>query len=104
MSHPDSNLTSLFSVRMGSFTSAPKILNPDSADDAVTFPADVMTPAEMETFCRQQLRSLPPLLTRDLAAIEPPADPENQIRIMQWNMLSQSESVGLAAYLVFFFA
>ena len=76
---------------MGSFTSAPKILNPDSADDAVTFPADVMTPAEMEVFCRQQLKSLPPLLTRDFTVIEPSADPENQIRIMQWNMLSQSK-------------
>ena len=76
---------------MGSFTSAPKILNPDSADDAVTFPAETMTPAEMETYCRQQLTELPPLLTREFVAVEPPADPDAQIRIMQWNALSQSE-------------
>ena len=85
---------------MGSFTSAPKIVNPDSDDDAVTFPADLMTSAEMETYCRQRLASLPPLLTRDFAVIEPPADPENQFRIMQWNMLSQSELIGLVVCLL----
>ncbi|XP_043189108.1 nocturnin-like isoform X2 [Amphibalanus amphitrite] len=83
----------LYIVRMGSFTSAPKILNPDSADDALTFPEESMTPAEMESYCRQQLSELPPLLTREFTVIEQPADADSQFRIMQWNTLSQTLGV-----------
>lgn len=83
----------MYIVRMGSFTSAPKILNPDSADDEVTFPAERMTAWEMERYCQQQLTGLPPLLTRQFTHCSPPADDDNQIRVLQWNALSQTLGV-----------
>ncbi|XP_037088145.1 nocturnin-like isoform X2 [Pollicipes pollicipes] len=79
--------------RMGSFTSAPKILNPDSEDDDVTFPVAHMSPQEMEQHCQQQLAGQPQLLTRDFIVYNQPTDDHNQIRIMQWNALSQTLGV-----------
>jgi len=79
---------------MGSFTSAPKLLNEDSEDDDVTFPAE-MTSEEMGQHCRHQLTGLPPLLTRDLTTYHSSSgdDDSDSIRVMQWNALSQALGV-----------
>ncbi|XP_043223408.1 nocturnin-like isoform X2 [Amphibalanus amphitrite] len=82
--------------RLGSLTAAPKSHDSqDTEDDGVTFPSDHMTPEEMERHCQQQLKSLPPLLTRQLVEYPPPAEQclTGNIRIMQWNLLSQALGV-----------
>jgi len=81
---------------MGSFTSAPKIMNGDVQDDDVDFSC-VATQAEMKTRCQTELVSLPPLIQRQFRHVRiPSASPDiaaEPIRVLQWNILSQSLGV-----------
>ncbi|XP_049864644.1 nocturnin isoform X2 [Schistocerca gregaria] len=84
--------------RMGSFTSAPKILNEDTQDSDVQLP-ERLPREELLERCRQQVAPLPALLKRrfrrlgwspDPQAFEEPVNNPDCIRVFQWNVLSQS--------------
>ena len=81
---------------MGSFTSAPKIMNGDVQDDDVDFSC-VATQAEMKTRCQTELVSLPPLIQRQFRHVRiPSASPDiaaEPIRVLQWNILSQCKHI-----------
>lgn len=101
----------LYLVRMGSFTSTPKMQNGDTQDRELEVPKDNTTPQLLE-FCRDQLAHRPPLLERALLRLTPPppshphhqqengdsggggggggGNSGNRIRVMQWNILSQA--------------
>jgi len=83
----------LYLVRMGSFTSAPKMINDDVQDDDVDF-GGISTQQEMKDRCQQELGSLPPMIQRHFTRIRPSVsgDP-SVIRVLQWNILSQSLGV-----------
>lgn len=51
---------------MGSFTSAPKILNDDSQDDDLDLP-NSMTKEDLLSYCSSYLYGTPPLLNRSFA-------------------------------------
>ncbi|KAI9565563.1 hypothetical protein GHT06_009355 [Daphnia sinensis] len=75
----------LYLVRMGSFTSAPKMVNDDVQDDDVDFEG-IRTIEDMKQRCRKELAALPPRIERNF----PSEKPANSIRLLQWNILSQS--------------
>jgi len=86
----------LYLVRMGSFTSAPKILNDDAQDNDVDLP-EAMTKEELLDYCTSQLQGHPGVIPRTFASVQSPkhlndiAFPqESTIRILQWNILSQT--------------
>ncbi|XP_054275285.1 nocturnin isoform X2 [Macrosteles quadrilineatus] len=78
-------------IRMGSFNSAPKILNEDTQDDDVELPPR-MTPEQILSHCRAQVPP-PPLIARRFRHLQPETDsksPSKTIRLLQWNLLSQA--------------
>lgn len=75
---------------MGSFTSAPKIINEDTQDDDVDFTA-VQSSEDMRQRCRQELALLPARIQRDFT--RPRSEDVNTIRVLQWNILSQCKIV-----------
>lgn len=104
-------------TRMGSFNSAPKINNPDSQDDSIEVPHGLSTTGLMQ-YCRMMRgENRPPLLNRqflkpvenkeavlssDITAglrvlklnavskvCSAPITSSNQLRLLQWNILSQ---------------
>jgi hypothetical protein len=69
---------------MGSFTSAPKMVNDDVQDDDVDFEG-IHTVEDMLQRCRKELVALPPRIERNF----PRDRPADSIRLLQWNILSQ---------------
>jgi len=89
---------------MGSFTSAPKIINGDHQDDDVSFDAVAASRQAILELCRAELAQLPAIIRRDFLAVpradadadataDAAADDAVRLRIMQWNILSQCESI-----------
>lgn len=75
--------------RMGSFTSAPKILNEDTQDADVELSAR-MSREELLQHCHQQLESLPALVKRSFRRLRPQfGDTSEGVRVLQWNVLSR---------------
>ncbi|XP_046447618.1 nocturnin-like isoform X2 [Daphnia pulex] len=70
---------------MGSFTSAPKMVNDDVQDDDVDFEG-ITTVEDMLQRCRKELAALPIRIERNF----PRDRPAGSIRLLQWNILSQS--------------
>lgn len=75
--------------RMGSFTSAPKMVNDDSQDDDVDF-SGICTPHALRDRCRDELKELPARIERHFP--KPRSGNENSVRLFQWNILSQCKS------------
>lgn len=74
---------------MGSFTSAPKILNEDTQDADVELPAR-MSREELLQHCHQQLENLPALVKRSFRRLRPQfGDTSEGVRVLQWNVLSR---------------
>jgi len=80
---------------MGSFNSAPKILNEDSQDDEVELPTGV-SQEQLVAHCRGLVEP-PSLLARRFRQLHPQTtdetdsnSPSKTIRIFQWNLLSQA--------------
>ena len=69
---------------MGSFTSAPKMVNDDVQDDDVDFEG-IHTVEDMQLRCRKELADLPARIERNF----PRERPAGSIRVLQWNILSQ---------------
>jgi hypothetical protein len=77
---------------MGSFTSAPKILNEDTQDADVVLPAR-MSRDELLQHCQQQLENLPSLVKRSFRRLRQQfGDTEEGVRVLQWNVLSRGTS------------
>ncbi|GFX77500.1 nocturnin [Trichonephila clavipes] len=81
-------------VRMGSFTSAPKILNDDTADNDLLLPPN-LTWDDLKVRCEEELATLPPKILRSFHKVKYSAKSESKvddpkIRVMQWNILSQA--------------
>ncbi|KAL1117149.1 hypothetical protein AAG570_004476 [Ranatra chinensis] len=84
---------------MGSFTSAPKILNEDTQDNDVELP-ERMSKDELLAYCTNHIQpSSPKLVNRSFQNLSPLTPnkcneiiPQNQtqIRVLQWNLLSQT--------------
>ncbi|PNF20554.1 Nocturnin [Cryptotermes secundus] len=75
--------------RMGSFTSAPKILNEDTQDGDVDLPPR-MSRDELMQHCHQQLGNLPPLVKRSFRRLQGQSgDTPDGVRVLQWNVLSR---------------
>jgi hypothetical protein len=74
---------------MGSFTSAPKILNEDTQDGDVELPRR-MSREELLQHCHQQLGTLPALVKRRFKRLQAPFDSApDGVRVLQWNVLSR---------------
>ena len=90
-----------FCFRMGSFTSAPKILNEDTQDADVELPAH-MSREELLQHCHQQLENLPALVKRSFRRLRPQfGDTSEGVRVLQWNVLSRGTYTELLLYRVF---
>ncbi|XP_013790299.1 nocturnin-like [Limulus polyphemus] len=87
----------IYLVRLGSFTSTPKILNNDTADNDVDIP-EHSSREELLKRCEKELEHLPPPIRRSfhyfdgsrVSSEEIPHCKPQAIRVMQWNVLSQS--------------
>ena len=91
-----------FCFRMGSFTSAPKILNEDTQDADVELSAR-MSREELLQHCHQQLESLPALVKRSFRRLRPQfGDTSEGVRVLQWNVLSRGTLTGFLLYRGFF--
>lgn len=77
-------------VRMGSFTSAPKVPNEDLADENVEFPT-TSTWKELLERCEKEYEGWPKSIPRKFTSVGPPGE---SIRIMQWNILAQALAEG----------
>ncbi|PSN54887.1 Nocturnin [Blattella germanica] len=76
--------------RMGSFTSAPKILNEDTQDMDVMMPAVRMSRDELLEHCHQQREGLPSLVKRNFRRLSQQfGDTTSGVRVLQWNVLSR---------------
>lgn len=74
---------------MGSFTSAPKILNEDTQDGDVELPLR-MSRDELLQHCHQQLGSLPALVKRCFRRVQGQfGSTPDGVRVLQWNVLSR---------------
>jgi hypothetical protein len=74
---------------MGSFTSAPKILNEDTQDADVELPAR-MSRDELLQHCHQQLENLPALVKRSFRRLRQQVDDNSDgLRVLKWNVLSR---------------
>lgn len=93
----------LYLVRMGSFSSSPKILNEDSQDDDIDLPSR-MPKEELLAYCSKELDGTPQIIPRrfreNLSYFQPkstdfypPLSDKSGIRVLQWNLLSQSLGV-----------
>lgn len=76
---------------MGSFTSAPKMVNDDVQDDDVHFEG-IATVEDMLQRCRKELAALPIRIERNF----PRDRPAGSIRLLQWNILSQCISAAFS--------
>lgn len=74
--------------RMGSFTSAPKMVNDDNQDDDVDFET-VRSEEEMKERCRMELTGLPECIQRPWPITSRKSSDPKSIRLFQWNILSQ---------------
>ncbi|XP_069701047.1 nocturnin isoform X3 [Periplaneta americana] len=75
--------------RMGSFTSAPKILNEDTQDADVELP-ERMSRDELLQHCHQQLLNYPSLVKRCFRRLSQQfGDTASGLRVLQWNVLSR---------------
>ncbi|KDR21508.1 nocturnin isoform X2 [Zootermopsis nevadensis] len=75
--------------RMGSFTSAPKILNEDTQDADVVLPTS-LSRDELLQHCHQQLENLPSLVKRSFRRlVQQFGDTADGLRVLQWNVLSR---------------
>ncbi|GIY96936.1 nocturnin [Caerostris extrusa] len=84
-------------VRMGSFTSAPKILNDDTADNDLVLPSSFNWD-DLRIKCEEELAGLPPKIDRDFRKVRGSSTNESdelKIRVMQWNILSQALAVNI---------
>ncbi|XP_076360021.1 nocturnin-like isoform X2 [Tachypleus tridentatus] len=95
----------MYLVRMGSFTSTPKIMNEDKEDNDLDITEEV-TREELMLKCKEELSHLPLLIKRSFHNLRGPPAPsceseestvdgvrphvQESIRIMQWNVLSQT--------------
>lgn len=80
---------------MGSFTSAPKILNGDTADNDLNLPT-ILSREDLLLRCKEELAHLPPRIIRSFQVINglpSSVDSKDNIRVMQWNVLSQALGV-----------
>ncbi|XP_018898393.2 nocturnin isoform X2 [Bemisia tabaci] len=84
--------------RMGSFSSAPKILNEDTQDNDVDLP-EKMSREELIDHCEQKLEGSPRLVRRKFTPVhnmngnledKDKNSDDERIRILQWNVLSQA--------------
>lgn len=85
-----------FSSRMGSFTSAPKILNDDTADNDLHLPTS-LTWEDLQMRCEEELSALPSKIVRKFQTVTCSSQggcktDDSRIRVMQWNILSQGEN------------
>ncbi|KAK6628906.1 hypothetical protein RUM43_002723 [Polyplax serrata] len=89
----------LYLVRMGSFSSTAKIENTDSADDDVCETFHPTNHSKLLNRCREEIQSMgrPPLLDRKILSIkgEPVPTKRSFLRMLQWNILSQSKLLGI---------
>jgi hypothetical protein len=75
--------------RMGSFTSAPKILNEDTQDGDVELPPR-MSREELLQYCHQQRGDLPALVKRSYKRLHGQfGNAPDGVRVLQWNVLSR---------------
>uniref|UniRef100_A0A8D8R0S3 Nocturnin n=1 Tax=Cacopsylla melanoneura TaxID=428564 RepID=A0A8D8R0S3_9HEMI len=85
----------LYLVRMGSFSSAPKIPNKDVQDEDIDLP-DNISKQELLSFCDRELDSEDKLVERRFSTVNKNQDSVDEepndykIRILQWNVLSQA--------------
>ena len=75
---------------MGSFTSAPKILNEDTQDMDVLMPAVHMSRDELVQHCHEQREGLPSLVKRNFRRLgQQFGDTTSGVRVLQWNVVSR---------------
>lgn len=74
--------------RMGSFTSAPKIPNEDTADNDVEF-SSCSNWKDLLARCEAELVGWPKSISRSMVVLE--ASGDRKIRVMQWNILAQGK-------------
>lgn len=75
--------------RMGSFTSAPKILNDDTQDSDIQIP-ERLTREELLERCHHELSERPSLVKRAFRRVSPQlGESPSAVRILQWNVLSK---------------
>lgn len=83
---------------MGSFSSAPKIPNPDDQDKDIDLP-ESMSKQELLSFCDRELDSEDKLVERRFTPVSNrgghnehivPENSDSKVRILQWNVLSQA--------------
>ncbi|KAI5734609.1 hypothetical protein M8J77_008719 [Diaphorina citri] len=86
----------LYLVRMGSFSSAPKIPNEDIQDRDVDLP-EKMSKQELLSFCDRELDTEDKLVERSFTPVDKRTHRNNdeetndsKVRILQWNVLSQA--------------
>nr|CAD7575705.1 unnamed protein product [Timema californicum] len=90
--------------RMGSFTSAPKILNDDLQDSDLDLP-ETLSREQLLQRCHKELEGVPALVSRRFRSLDEeqllsqtelaegcaePSSGSQNIRILQWNLLSQA--------------
>lgn len=78
----------LYLVRMGSFTSIPKVAGSDNQDDDLQFPET--TVHELLERCKIQLQDLPKPFERKIRGNSGLLDSSDNLKILQWNQLSQT--------------
>lgn len=80
---------------MGSFTSAPKIENTDTADDDVCESFEPTNREDLLKRCQSEIESVgrPPLLNRNIRQLKQESSNDGvAVRVLQWNVLSQCKS------------
>jgi len=76
----------LYLVRMGSFTSIPKVKGQDNQDNDLEFPN--LTEDELLQRCTKELEGLPPPIQRKMTQFGVKKD-QDSFSVLQWNQLSQ---------------
>ncbi|KAL1457145.1 hypothetical protein WDU94_001806 [Cyamophila willieti] len=86
----------LHKLRMGSFSSAPKIPNKDAQDEDIDLPEN-MSKQDLLSFCDRALDSEDKLVERSFSTVNKNLDcvddetcNDSKVRILQWNVLSQA--------------
>ncbi|KAG8188756.1 hypothetical protein JTE90_012227 [Oedothorax gibbosus] len=77
---------------MGSFTSAPRMLNDDHADNDLYLPSS-LTWEDLRMRCEEELSALPSKIVRKFHMVtsqDGSKKDDSKIRVMQWNVLSQT--------------
>jgi nocturnin len=78
----------LYLVRMGSFTSIPKVAGSDNQDNDLEFPKT--THHDLLERCKRQLEDFPDPFERKIQDNPGSIDSLEKLRILQWNQLSQT--------------